>query len=363
MVQTTLADSQRPVRRVRLSVSIVVTLVVAVLSALVATAFLSLPPAAAEDSADGGAGSVTWSVRPGTAGSADDRSWVELALDPGDTVTEHLILTNHSSRAVTFTLSAADGYFTETGRFNMLSADQTSVGAGTWIDLAEHVDVGPRETSVVPFDVTVPVDATPGDHPAGVAAGIMSDGGTIGVESRVGFRVMTRVTGDISPEMDMTSTATYDGSLNPFRPGHIEVEYTAVNVGNTRLSGRPDITVLGPFGVPAGEVQGEQIDELAPGETRTGTVTVPQVWPLFSYAVEVTGNPRVVGEEQESATPAQASSQVRVTAVPWSQLTVLIVGFVLIFVVNRERRRRRQIIARELAEAHERGRREARERS
>ena len=56
------------------------------------------------------------------------------------------------------------------GRFNMLQSDRASVDGGTWIKVQNEVTVGANETKVVPFTITVPRDASPGDHPAGIAA-------------------------------------------------------------------------------------------------------------------------------------------------------------------------------------------------
>ena len=106
---------------------------------------------------------------------------------------EHLLVRNLSTTAVTFQLTAADGYFTSNGRFNMLTSDRSSTDAGTWITMQDSVRVASGADAIVPFTVTVPENATPGDHPAGVAAGVRSGKGEVGVESRVGFRVMTRV--------------------------------------------------------------------------------------------------------------------------------------------------------------------------
>jgi hypothetical protein len=162
-------------------------------AALAAASFIALlgaSPAAAAAAEDE---PITWSVRPGDEEGQDGRAWVEWDADPGDGLTEHMVVTNHGAIEVEFQLSAADAYFTDTGRFNMLPSDAESVDAGTWIDLPESVVVPAGATEVVPFTITVPANATPGDHPAGVAASVMSDGaGAIGVESRVGFRVMTR---------------------------------------------------------------------------------------------------------------------------------------------------------------------------
>jgi hypothetical protein len=97
---------------------------------------------------------------------------------------------------VTLRISAADGYFQENGRFSMLPSDKESVDAGLWIEVQDEVTVGAGETVIVPFTTTVPENATPGDHAAGIAASVLSqqveeDGAMAGVESRVGFRVMT----------------------------------------------------------------------------------------------------------------------------------------------------------------------------
>src|ERR1044072_2939594 len=74
-------------------------------------------------------------------GAADDngrthRPWVEQEAHPGETVPARFAVQNLSTQEVTFRITAADGYFTATGRFNMLNSDQTSVAAGTWITVA-----------------------------------------------------------------------------------------------------------------------------------------------------------------------------------------------------------------------------------
>ncbi len=153
---------------------------------------------------------------------------------------------------VTFRITAADGYFTTTGRFNMLNSDQDSVAAGTWITVADSVTVGPGATVIVPFTTSVPDNAQPGDYAAGIAASIMSvsagsDGSpNVGVESRVGFRVMTRVTGELAPQVSVEgATSDYRLSWNPFRPGSATLTFDVVDSGNTRLIVDGSVSVAG----------------------------------------------------------------------------------------------------------------------
>ena len=43
---------------------------------------------------------LTWTVQPATPAGPDQRRWVNASLDPGQTVTEHLVVRNFSRSAV-----------------------------------------------------------------------------------------------------------------------------------------------------------------------------------------------------------------------------------------------------------------------
>ncbi|MFG3340695.1 WxL protein peptidoglycan domain-containing protein [Glycomyces sp. NPDC048151] len=330
----------------------------------VAAAFLVVSgpalPAAAQSAED--TGTVTWSVRPADEAGEDGRAWVEQELDPGETATEHMAVRNLSGEEVTFRLSAADGYFQENGRFSMLPSDQESVDSGLWIAVQEEVTVGPDETVIVPFTTTVPENATPGDHAAGIAASVLSeqvgeDGATVGVESRVGFRVMTRVTGELAPAASVEAvSSTFDLSWNPLSPGAAQVTFEVVNTGNARL------LVTGAVAVGGREVAfpgPDEIDqELLPGDRRTFTVTVDDVWPLVFVPGSVTVTPTVVGEGEGTAIEP-VTADAGFWAVPWPQLLTL-AGIALLVVSSlRGRRKARTRLEGKLEEAREEGRREA----
>ena len=217
---------------------------------------------------------VTWSVSPADADGPDGRAWVELELDPGETATEHLAVRNLSAEEITFGLAAADGYFTDTGRFNMFSSDRESTDAGTWITVEDTVTVAPNGTAVLPFEVEVPENAPPGDHAAGVAASITSvsadpDGTRLGVESRVGFRVMTRVTGELQPKLDVVAVdATYDTSWNPFEPGAIRIATRWRTAGTCASTSPPRPSWA--IGVPRSRGRRGLSTRRAPARRRTG---------------------------------------------------------------------------------------------
>ncbi|AZZ53761.1 WxL protein peptidoglycan domain-containing protein [Rathayibacter festucae] len=331
----------------------------ALLAVLVgALALSAAPPAlAATDQ-------ITWAVSPATDGAVDKRSWVELDLDPGATAEEQAAVRNLSDQTVTFRIDAADGYFTDKGRFNMLPSDQESVDAGTWITAPETVTVEPGGTGIVPFTVTVPDDAEPGDHAAGLAASLVSvgtdvGGSSVGVESRIGFRVMTRVTGDVAPAVAVENLAgDYRLSWNPFQPGALTVTADIVNTGNVRLLLDGSASAQGASAPLVAADAAQQ--ELLPGDRRAVTLQLDDVWPLFAVGTDLTVAPTVVTPDGlDPVDIAPLTESTTTAAVPLPQLAVLL-GLALILaalLAGRTRSRRR--VAALVEQAKEEGRREA----
>ncbi|SFR70312.1 protein of unknown function [Agromyces sp. CF514] len=329
----------------------VVTLALAV--GLVA---VTAAPAVAEEGTP-----VSWSVTPADAAGPDGRVSVDHDIDPGAETQDHFAVRNLGSEEVTFRLSAADGYYNDNGRFDMLPSDQESVDAGTWIDLPESVTVPPSGTVVVPFTVAVPENAEPGDHAAGIAASVLSlkqgDGAGVGVESRVGFRVMTRVTGELAPAYAVTNVETgYTTSWNPIRPGSIDVSFDVVNEGNTRLAVAGVLEIAGrSIAFPGAN---ERPQEILPGESRSFSLAVDQVWPLLALPGEIELAPTVTTAGGEETAVSPSSTGVFVWAVPWPQLLVVVGTALLVTALLWRRGRSRRRLDAMLEQAREEGRRE-----
>lgn len=329
---------ERPRRRLRGGVA---------LAAALAAAFVAapVPATAAEDSP------VTWAVTPADESGPDGRRVVDLSLDPGESVMEHLAVRNLSEREATFALGASDGYYTATGRFTMLPQNEKSVDAGTWVSIEPSVTLAPNETRVVPFTVTVPANATPGDHAAGVAASVRSAGtdeagAHVGVDSRVGYRLSVRVTGDLAPALTVGAVhADYVASGSLFAPGRVDVSYEVTNSGNTALD-VADSTGDSP------SARGT----LLPGESRRVEVDPVTAWPvgLVFLGLEV-----MATAPGTSLSAAPVAHELVVWAVPWLHL-LAVVGIVLLLVaVFADRRRRRRRLDDLLRRAREEGRRES----
>lgn len=305
---------------------------------------------------------VTWSVSPADEQGPLKQSWVELELDPGSTAERHLAVRNLGDRDVTFAITAADGYFTDKGRFNMLPADATSVAAGTWIAVQGKVTVAAGGTAIVPFTVAVPDDATPGDHAAGIAASIYSqgaqEGSQVSVESRVGFRVMTRVKGELSPQLAVSPRGQYDMTWNPFAPGAATVDVDLENTGNVRLK----VSAATAGGTQPGQdaKSGEApAQELLPGDKRTITLKVADVWPLGPVTVPVTVAQDVVTASGSVESMAPVVHEATIWAMPWPQLMVFLAVLLLVFGLFWGQKRRKKQMELLVVQARESGRLEA----
>lgn len=323
---------------------------------------LTLPSSALADDAQ--ADAVSWSVSPADGAGEDGRVAIEHELDPGESIEEHVIVRNLGASDVVFSLSAADGFYTEAGRFDMLASDQESTGAGTWIAMPDDVEIPAGGSAVIPFTIAVPENAGPGDHAAGVAASVISvktdDSGAtgVGVESRVGVKVITRVAGAISPAFVVGDVRTdYRVDANPFEAGELAVTFDVENTGNARMDAAGTLDIAGQQVVFPAEGQRPQV--LLPGETRSFTLTLTGVWPLVFLAGEVTVAPIAASLDGETIAVVSSTSSVTVWAMPWPQL-LLVAGLALLvsaLLWNRIRSRRR--VEDLISQAVERGREEA----
>ncbi|HEY1134676.1 MAG TPA: hypothetical protein VGE77_08860 [Nocardioides sp.] len=312
----------------------------ALLTALAAVLVGLLGPAAgtaaaAEDD------TVSWAITPATADGPDGRVSLRHVVEPGASVSDAVAVTNLGAAAADFEVVTGDGRLGEGGAFDI--AEGTPEAGGSWVRV-DGTDGGvlrlePGETRVLPVTVTVPAEATPGDHPAGIVVARSSGDGSVRVTHRIGVRLHLQVAGDLRPALEVADVrTTFDASLVPFAPGDVEVRYEIRNTGNVRLGAASAIDALGLRGDDAADAAA-QVDELLPGDTVAVTVT-RSAWPVVRLSGDVEVQGRVVGEDTVSpGGPATASFGV--WAVSWTGLLVLLVlaGGVVVAVRRRSTRR------------------------
>ncbi|MEU3163329.1 DUF916 domain-containing protein [Streptosporangium sp. NPDC006930] len=312
----------------------------------------ALPAAAA------GPGDITWSVAPADAKGPDGRSAIDVELAGGQEVTEHIAVINRSTKEVAFAIDANDGYLTAKGLFDMRPSDATPTDGGAWIKIPERVTIPAGGTAVVPVKISVPKNATPGDHPAGVTASVDTISGQVRVQNRVGVRMNLRVSGDYVAKVAVTGLrAEYSGSWNPFSSGSIDMTYTVTNEGNVRVAADTNVRTSGFVGESGWkDTSDAKTREVMPGGSREFTVQVTGVWPLGPITSQVVATPTVVGESIQGVAAQQTTVDTSLWALPWPQivfLVLLVLAFLVVRTLLSRRRKRREQQAAILREASE----------
>lgn len=302
-------------------------------------------PAASAHAADDDAGSaddVTWSVRTESNGFGAERTSYTYAVDPGQSVSDALVIANHGAAALQLAVYAADGYTGAGGQLDLLTPAESSTGIGAWTHAAAAtVTVAPNESTTVPFVVSVPTTATPGDYVGGIVTslGSSADQG-ISVDRRLGIRIGLRVSGALAPSLAIENPQVTWGGTWSLGTGAATLSYTLHNTGNTTMGAQQSATIAGPFGwspTDAGDVAPEV--QILPGETRDVQITVPGVAGMLALIGSATITPIVVDASGSTTGLTPVTTQAMGFAVPWLLLIIAMIAIALVVAALWWRRR------------------------
>jgi hypothetical protein len=316
-------------------------------AAVVALGVLGLVAAPTASAADNGA----WSVYPTTLEGSSPRTSFSFNLAAGGTLNDSVTVTNNSEEVLRLQLYPADAFNAAGGGgFALRQQNEANTDVGNWIKLSRStVTLAPGKAAAVPFTMTVPRNATPGDHAGGIVAVNAqaeavqeSDGVAIGIKRAVGTRIYARIQGPLTPSMTIKSVTldVVEKASVPFvQQGRARIIYTVVNTGNTRLVADQAIRVTGLFGQTLEQPVLPKAPDLLPGSE----VTLVQEWdsvPAFNQA-----NVRVeLVALDAQAGNAVAAGDATVWLVPWYFLLAVVVLAVLVWLAVRWSRRRSAVV-------------------
>ncbi|RNL63272.1 hypothetical protein EFK50_16415 [Nocardioides marmoriginsengisoli] len=254
------------------------TSALAVLAAgLLAGSLLALPTAAhAADDPSGpdtkAKNSATVGIRTANAKGGDDRGVFDYEVLPRGVVQDWIAISNFRYQPITIRLLAKDASSTPNAGFDIQASADEAEDVGSWISLKKNKLTLPARTEVVvPFQLGVPHDATPGDHSGAIVVSLLAkepkpDGGSIVVDHRVGMRIHLRVPGDLKPALKVEDLKVdWNGAGSPLGRGDATVTYTVRNTGNVRMNASGGIELTRILGLPGVDATAPPVEDLLPG--------------------------------------------------------------------------------------------------
>lgn len=301
-----------------------------------ASGVIASPPA-------GAATNGAWAVSPAvTPGNPTPRPAFELVANPGQVISDRATVSNITTHPINFAIYAADGYNTAIGGAFALKLEvQRQVDVGAWTQLpVGALTVPGRTQATFPYTITVPPNATPGDHAGGIVAensepSSQTQGGVrVNVLKGVGARIYLRVNGPLHPGVGITNAAP-KSSVGPLAfatgSGRGSVHFNVVNTGNVSLDAVATVKATDLFGNTVKSYAPISLGPLLPGNNVTlsePTIALPRVG-VIRYHVYVT------------APGVKATGGATGLIIPWVLVAILALVIVA-FVWWRWRRRRKQ---------------------
>jgi hypothetical protein len=251
-----------------------------------------------------------WTVEGAANQFGPGRERFGYTVNPGGEVQDGIVVVNHGAAPLHLALRPADGFALE-------RKSARGVSALVHLDRGD-VTVPPGGSSEVPFTVTLPANAAPGDY----AGGIVSSSG----DRRVAIRMRLRVGGALKPSLAVERVRVhYSQTANPLGSGDATVTYTIRNTGNAILTARQAVSLSGPFG--RWEARAPKIattPPLLPGDTWRVSAPVRGVTPALRLMATVTLVPLLTDAAGSTAPLAATKTSGHAWTVPWSLLVVIV---------------------------------------
>lgn len=254
--------------------------------ALVAVAAAGALPALAQESPPAGPPAPVdeappFAVQPSGPNGPGGRDYFIYDLAPGEVFGDTVAVSNLGDEPIRFVLYATDAFNTsDSAAFTLLREEEEPTDVGSWIQLAApEYEVPAGQRIDVPFSVSVPRDASPGDHVGAIVAQPVTaspqpgeDELSFDIRFRIGARVYLRVEGPVEPRLRVTQLQLdHEQGIAP-TSGSTGIEYVVRNDGNVRLTPTAELRITGPFGITVREFRPRELPELLPG----GEVTIAE---------------------------------------------------------------------------------------
>lgn len=268
----------------------------------------------------------------------------EFRVDPGQVVTDEVRIFNSSTETLFAVIKIEDTTPTgERGQAVIGEAGSTAYSIASWTRVEQDViEVKPGEQRVIPFTVTIPLEADPGGHYGAITIentpGDLSSGGAgVVFAQKVAALMLVSVSGEVTEEVALTdffistekTTIRFDWIPTNWILDPEEITFVArfENTGSVHEKPAGFITVTSALGTELTKIPLDQRNVL-PGSARVVEVTwVPEGLTMGKIRAQVDA---IYGSKNE---PLFAAAEFWI--IPVKKLAPWVIGgfFALIFVL------------------------------
>ncbi len=191
----------------------------------------------------------------------------EVTGNPGDVLTEEMLLTNETSTTETFYSSFAN--FEAQGESGSPAFVEPKDDLGTWMTTDGSVTVTPGQQKAVPFKINVPKNAEPGGHFAVIFWGTAQPGQPgVSVGAKTGILVLLSVKGDVKEAGGFLNFNTTDSKFW-YSTLPVSMEYRFKNDGGDRIKPTGKIVIRDTIFLPTENLDANPSQgNVLPGSTR-----------------------------------------------------------------------------------------------
>jgi hypothetical protein len=192
----------------------------------------------------------------------------EISGNPGETLSEEVMLINEDDTAQTYYLSFSN--FEAQGDSGSPAFVDPKDDLGTWITAdISSIYLAPHQQKIVPFKVSIPQNAEPGGHFAVIFWGTSpAGGGGVSVGAKTGVLVLLSVKGDVKEAAGLLNFNTIDNKFW-YKTLPVSFEYRFKNDGGDRIKPAGTITIRDTLFLPSEVLDANPIEgNVLPNSTR-----------------------------------------------------------------------------------------------
>lgn len=197
-----------------------------------------------------------------------------------------------------------------------------------WLSISkEKITIEPGNSEALNFNITVPADAEPGGHYAGILFStkpIQSTGTGIGLTNKVGSLILVRVAGNAKEALKISE---FSSDKQSYDDANVKFNLTLANTGSVHLQPKGVITIKNTFGGQEAAVDVNQLSSnVLPGSSRS----FEGLWKDSGFRVGYYTATVVLNYGSPSQT---ISSSVSFWILPWKILLIILAALILVLVV------------------------------